>query len=68
MVRPDWITEPAWRALRTSFQVFAGVFVVTLITAMNAYAEPPHLFDWSMLYYNGIVLGVSTVMAFWMNK
>jgi hypothetical protein len=68
MKKPDWMTEGAWRALRTAWQTFLGVFVVALYGVVVAYADEPHIFDFHTLYYGGGIMGVASIIAWWMNR
>lgn len=68
MSKPEWMSEPVYRALRTALQTFAGVFVIALYGVILAYAEEPHVFDFHTLYYGGAVMGVAAVLALWMNR
>jgi uncharacterized membrane protein YgaE (UPF0421/DUF939 family) len=66
--KPDWMSVGVWRALRTAWQTFIGVFVVALYGVVMFYVEEPHVFDFHTLYMNGVVLGVAAVIAWWMNR
>jgi hypothetical protein len=66
--KPKWMSAAMWRTVRTSVQVFAGVFVVTMYGVVMTYTQEPHIFDVHTLYMNGVVLGVAAVIAYWMNR
>lgn len=65
--KPAWMSDQVWRVARTSVQVFFGVFAAALLVVLTGYAET-HALDWSALYYQGVVLGVAGVIAYWMNR
>lgn len=67
MNKPEWMNDATWKALRTSVQTFTGVFAAAALIVLNGYAQT-HALDWSLLWYQGVVLGVAAVVAYWMNR
>lgn len=59
--------EAVWRASRTARQVLWGVLSAALLAALTTY-QATHVFPWSQLYYDGVILGVATVVAFYQNR
>jgi len=65
--KPEWMTEATWKAIRTAWQTFMGVLCLAFITVAQVYAQGG-IWDWSFLWRQGVVLGVSAVAAWWMNR
>ena len=65
--KPDWLSESAWRAVRTFYQTFSGTLVVTLIAALVTYSNGG-IFDWNFLWLQGVVAGLATGLAAVMNR
>lgn len=67
MTKPDWMSEALWRTCRTAFQVFIGVVGMVVIAVLQDYATT-RVFDWTMLWYQGIVAGIAAAVAYLMNR
>ena len=65
-VKPDWMSESLFRAIRTFAQAFVGVLLATLLSVMTKFAET-QVFDWSALLYAGVVSGIAAGIAALMN-
>ena len=65
--QPSWLSEAQWRAMRTLVQVFAGACVPVLYAVLTAY-QTLHTFDWSLLWYGGVIGGLIALAAWWMNR
>ena len=68
MTKPTWMSEAVYRALRTAFQTFVGVFIIALYSVLIAYVKTPHVFDFDQLYYGGVITGIGAVLALYMNR
>jgi hypothetical protein len=67
MNKPDWMSEAMWRAVRTIFQIASGFVLAALLVVLTGYQQT-HVFDWSVLYYDGLVAGIAAVVAWAMNR
>lgn len=65
--KPDWMTDSAWRALRTFWQTFWASFSVTLVAVLIAYGNGGE-FNWNTLWLQGAVMAIATAIAKVMNK
>lgn len=66
-VKPEWMTDSTWRALRTFWQTFWASFTVTLVAVLLSYANSG-TFNWNVLWLQGAVVAFAAAIAKVMNK
>lgn len=65
--KPEWMSETTWRAVRTFYQTFLSTLVVTLIAVLVTYSNGG-VFDWNILWLQGVIAGLATGLAAVMNR
>ena len=59
--------EAVWRASRTARQVMWGVVGAALAAALAEYSQT-QVFPWDFVWYQGVVVGIATVVAYYQNR
>jgi hypothetical protein len=67
MTKPEWMSVGIYKALRTVLQIIAGFVGAALLVVLAGYQQT-HVFDWSTLYFDGLVAGIAAVVAWYMNR
>lgn len=64
-IRNNW-GEAVYRAMRTALQVFVAAVGMTLIQVLAEY-QATHVFNLELLWYDGIIVGISGILSYIMN-